>query len=55
MRNIDGAWIRSYLGLDNIGSRSPMIIFIIISYLFNRTFYDLSVRVFMIYLLGAYK
>ena len=48
-------WSRSYLGLNKIVSLSSMIIFIIISYLFNRTFYDLLVRVFMIYLLGAYK
>ena len=27
-----------YLGLDEIGSPSLMMIFIIISYLFNRTF-----------------
>ena len=40
-----------YLGLDEIGNPSLIIIFIIISYLFNCTFSDLSVRVFMIYLL----
>ena len=37
--------------LNGIGSSSSIIIFIIISYLFNRTFYDLSVSVFRIYLL----
>ena len=39
-----------YLGLDEIGSPSPMMIFIIISCLFNRTFWpkpkSISVRVF---------
>ena len=44
--------IGSCLGLNEIGSPSSIIIFIVISYLFNRTFYDLSVRVFRIYLLG---
>ena len=33
-----GAWSRSYLGLKKIGSSNPMMIFIIISYLFNCTF-----------------
>ena len=41
-----------YLGLYEIGKSSSIIIFIIISYLFNRTFYDLFVTVFRIYLLG---
>ena len=41
-----GHEVSPYLGLDEIGSPSPMMIFIIISYLFNRTFLDLSVRVF---------
>ena len=42
-----------YLGLDEIGSPSPIMIFIIISYLFNCIFWiyllgflDLSVRIF---------
>ena len=41
-----------YLGLDGIGSLSPIIIFIIISYLFNRTFWpkpkskSISIKVF---------
>ena len=34
-----GHEVGPYLGLDKIGSSSPMIIFIIISYLFNRTFW----------------
>ena len=46
-----GHGVGPYLGLNEIGSPSPMMIFIIISYLFNRTFW--------IYLLGfsvgAYK
>ena len=46
-----GYEISSYLGLDEIRKQSSIIIFIIISYLFNLTFYDLSVRVFRIYLL----
>ena len=41
-----------YLGLHEIESPSSIIIFIIISYLFNHTFYDLSVKVFIIYPLG---
>ena len=35
-----------YLGLDEIGNSSSMMIFIFINYLFNRTFWDLSVKVF---------
>ena len=46
-----GHRVGPYLGLDEIGNSSSIIIFIIISYLFNRTFYDLSVSVFRIYLL----
>ena len=46
-----GHGVGLYLGLDEIRSPSLIIIFIIISYLFNRSFLDLSVRVFMIYLL----
>ena len=34
-----GHEIGLYLGLDEIGSSIPMIIFIIISYLFNYTFW----------------
>ena len=34
-----GYGVDPYLGLDEIGSLSPMMIFIIISYLFNRTFW----------------
>ena len=33
-----GLGLRLYLGLDGIGSSISIIIFIIISYLFNRTF-----------------
>ena len=33
-----GHEVGSYLGLNEIGSLSSIIIFIIISYLFNRTF-----------------
>ena len=47
-----GHGVGPYLDLNDIGSPSSIIIFIIISYLFNRTFYDLSVSVFRIYLLG---
>ena len=39
-----------YLGLDEIGSPSPMTIFIIISYLFNRTFWICLLG----FLVGAY-
>ena len=46
-----GHGVGSYLSLDEIGRPSSIIIFIIISYLFSRTFEDLSVRVFRIYLL----
>ena len=42
--------VSPYLGLDEIGSLIPMMIFIIINYLFNRTFgpkpKSISVRVF---------
>ena len=47
-----GAWSRPISSLDEIGNPHPMIIFIIISYLFNRTFWPkpkpkfISVRVF---------
>ena len=41
-----GHEVGPYLGLNEIGSPSPMMIFINISYLFNRIFWDLSVRVF---------
>ena len=50
-----GHEISSYLGINEIENPSSMIIFIIISYLFNRTFYDLSVRVFMIYLFRFFR
>ena len=61
-----GHGVGPYLGLDEIGSPSLMIIFIIISYLFNCTFwiyplvpFDLSVSIFWIYRFGfsisAYK
>ena len=33
-----GHGVGSYLGLDDIGSSSSITIFIIINYLFNRTF-----------------
>ena len=36
---VKGPGVGPYLGLDEIGSRSPMMIFIIISYLFNCTFW----------------
>ena len=62
----DGTWSRPYRGLNEIRSPSPMMNFIIISYLFNCTFWiyplvllELSIRIFGIYLLGfsigAYK
>ena len=48
-----------YLSLNEIGSPSPMMNFITISYLFNYIFWiyplvllDLSIRIFEIYLLG---
>ena len=48
-----GHEVGPYLGLDDIGSSSPMIIFTIISYLFNCTFwiyplvlFDLSISTF---------
>ena len=47
-----GHGVSSYLGPYDIESLSSIIIFIIISSLFNHTFYDLSVKVFIIYLLG---
>ena len=47
-----GHGVGPYIGLDEIGSPSSIFIFIIISYLINRNFYDLSVRVCRIYLLG---
>ena len=61
-----GHGIGLYLGLDEIVSSNPMMIFIIISYLFNCTFwiyplvlFDLSISTFWIYSLGffvgAYK
>ena len=40
--------VGSYLGLDKIESPSLMMIFIIISYLFNRTFCDLSIMIFVL-------
>ena len=61
-----GHEIGPYLSLNEIGSPSPMMNFITISYLFNSIFWiyllvllDLSIRIFGIYLLefsiGAYK
>ena len=47
-----GHGVVSYLGLHEIGSPSSVIIFIIISYLFNHTFWDLVFKVFLIYLFG---
>ena len=46
-----GHEVGPYLGLHEIGNPISIIIFIIISYLFNLIFYDLSIKVFMIYLL----
>ena len=34
-----GHGVDSYLGLDEIGSSNPMMIFIIISFLFNQIFW----------------
>ena len=34
-----GHGVGPYLGIDHIGNSSPMMIFIIISYLFNHTFW----------------
>ena len=47
-----GHGVGPYLGLDEIGNSISIIIFIIISYLFSHTFKDLSIKVFVIYLLG---
>ena len=44
-----------YIGLHEIRSLSSIIIFIIISYLFNHNFEDLFVKVFMIYLFGFFR
>ena len=46
-----GHGVGPYLSLDEIGSPSPMMIFIIINYLFNRTFW-ISLLEFSV---GAYK
>ena len=46
-----GYGVSSDLDLDEIRRPSLIIIFIINSYLFSRTFDDISVRVFRIYLL----
>ena len=40
-----------YLDLDEIGSQSPMMNFIIISYLFNRIFWIYL----LVFFIGAYK
>ena len=47
-----GHGVYTYLGRDKIKSPNSIIVFIFISYLFNYTFEDLSVKVFMIFLLG---
>ena len=39
LRGMIGHGVGPYLGLDEIGNPSPMMIFIIISYLFNHTFW----------------
>ena len=46
-----GYVVDSYLGLDDIGSPNPMMIFIIINYLFNRNFWICLLEFFI----GAYK
>ena len=46
-----GHRVSPYLGLDEIGSPSPMMIFIIINYLFNHTFWICLLG----FLVGAYK
>ena len=46
-----GHEVGSYLGLDEIGSSSPMMIYIIINYLFNRTYWICLLGFFV----GAYK
>ena len=46
-----GHGVGPYLGLDKIGSPSPMIIFIIISYFFNRIFWICLLR----FSISAYK
>ena len=46
-----GHEVCSYLGLDEIGSPSPIIFFIIISYLFSRTFFICLLG----FSIGAYK
>ena len=46
-----GHGVGPYLGLDKIGSTSSMMIFIIISYLFNRTFWICLLGLSV----GAYK
>ena len=50
-----GHGVNSYLGLNETGSPSSIIIFIIISYLFNYIFLDLSVMIFMIYLFEFFR
>ena len=47
-----GHEVGPYLGLDKTGSLSSIFIFIIIDYFLNRTFLDISVRIFRIYPLG---
>ena len=43
--------VGSYLGVYEIGSLSPIMIFMIISYLFNRTFFIYL----LVFSIGAYK
>ena len=46
-----GHGVGPYLGLEKIGSPSPMMVFIIISYLFNCTFWICLLG----FSVGAYK
>ena len=49
-----GHGVSSYLGLDEIRSPNPIMIFIIISYLYNRTFW-LKPKYLLGFSVGAYK
>ena len=46
-----GHGVGPYLGLDEIGNSSPMMMFIIISYLFDHTFWICLLG----FSIGAYK
>ena len=50
-----GHGVGPYLGLNEIGSSSPMMIIIIISYLYNRTFWSNPKFILLGFSVGAYK